>query len=966
MNKHPLRLSSQLRRRSALLLLCLSCLAASAQNRKIRITGNVYSEQALIGLVGAKVYLIDPAGAVVDSTTASMGVAYGNVMVKKPKYSFQVDQGSGTYTIEATYPNYEPGYQSFNSSEVGKREVMHELPDIHLMRTVSMSKEVVVTASKVKFYNNGDTLIYRADAFQLADGSMLDALIRQMPGVELKENGQIYVNGKFVESLMLNGREFVGKDNHLLLENLGAYTIKNIAVYDKQSEREKFLGRAMGETQFVMDVRMKKEFIGTYLVNLEAGYGTEERYMGRAFGMRSSATSQVMLMGAVNNVNDTRRPGEATSWTPENMVSGLHKEKLLRADYIFNAPDHSWRFSGNTIFKHSTLDDETYTNRILFLQGGDNYAYDYNGTKGKNLWLGTAASYSRTLKNLMLLTDATVQYVDVRNKQSYTAATLTEQHDELSSQAIKEIYGIADPSLIGSIVNRNLQEDSTANKTLRVFGNITPTIKIPNTNDALFMVFHGEYTHETPTVYNNQSINYGADATPAYDRTQYFENSPRHSYMLGAEMDYTYWFTGGYIQPIYKLSFEEKVKDSRLYALDRLADQGVYGTLPAEFEQYLDNNNSYRGTHRQLSNSLGFILAFKLGKLAFQLAPNVRLFRQTLDYEQGGMSRNPKRTSLLFESSSTHVYYRLGEYRGTSGMAQYKHSFDLELKASGTTPDMSWLVDIPYTANPLNTYEGTDKLSNEQRLDLSLTYSFLPKGSRLMESVILRSNFIDNALVRGYRYDTQTGVRTIRSYNVDGNKNFGVTNSLSVPVGRVMLSSSTAFDYGHVADMIGTDCDPTPYRIKNMFVTEQLQLQYAPAKWLSLTAKTDVQWRKTMSSETNFNEISAVTSNTGVTALVKLPARFQVSTDATLYARNGYGSPELDTKDWVWNARLSWTTKKRDWLFAVDGFDLLKQLSSVNYAVNAQGRTVTYSNVLPRYLMFHVQYKFNYLPKRKL
>jgi hypothetical protein len=99
---------------------------------------------------------------------------------------------------------------------------------------------------------------------------------------------------------------------------------------------------------------------------------------------------------------------------------------------------------------------------------------------------------------------------------------------------------------------------------------------------------------------------------------------------------------------------------------------------------------------------------------------------------------------------------------------------------------------------------------------------------------------------------------------------------------------------------------------------------------------------------------------------VKLPARFQVSTDATLYARNGYGSPELDTKDWVWNARLSWTTKKRDWLFAVDGFDLLKQLSSVNYAVNAQGRTVTYSNVLPRYLMFHVQYKFNYLPKRKL
>ena len=57
------------------------------------------------------------------------------------------------------------------------------------------------------FYR-GDTLVYNADAFNVADGSMLDALIKQMPGTELKKNGEIFVNGKKIDNLLLNGKDF--------------------------------------------------------------------------------------------------------------------------------------------------------------------------------------------------------------------------------------------------------------------------------------------------------------------------------------------------------------------------------------------------------------------------------------------------------------------------------------------------------------------------------------------------------------------------------------------------------------------------------------------------------------------------------------------------------------------------------------------------------------------------------------
>ena len=37
---------------------------------------------------------------------------------------------------------------------------------------------------------------------------MLDALIEQLPGVELKRDGRILVNCRQVESLLLNGKAF--------------------------------------------------------------------------------------------------------------------------------------------------------------------------------------------------------------------------------------------------------------------------------------------------------------------------------------------------------------------------------------------------------------------------------------------------------------------------------------------------------------------------------------------------------------------------------------------------------------------------------------------------------------------------------------------------------------------------------------------------------------------------------------
>lgn len=96
-----------------------------------------------------------------------------------------------------------------------------------------------------------------------------------------------------------------------------------------------------------------------------------------------------------------------------------------------------------------------------------------------------------------------------------------------------------------------------------------------------------------------------------------------------------------------------------------------------------------------------------------------------------------------------------------------------------------------------------------------------------------------------------------------------------------------------------------------------------------------------------------------------MPWGIDLSTDFTVFSRRDYDDPHLNSDDFVWNLRLERSVLHGNLTFALDGFDLLHDLSKVTRTVNAQGRTESYTNVLPSYFMGHVIYKFNRKPKSK-
>ena len=214
------------------------------------------------------------------------------------------------YILRFSHTDYETKYLNLDLTDVRPRELIREMPYMYLTRMMTgQIDEVTVTATKLLFYNKKDTLVFDASAFRLPEGSMLDALVKQMPGTKLNDNGEIFVNGKKVDELLLNGKEFFKGNNRIMLDNLPNYMVNTINVYDKKNDESEFLGYDTGGDKYVMDVKLKKQYAIGWMGNLEGGGGTEERYLGRLFAMRFTDHSQVSVYANVNNVNEDRKPG---------------------------------------------------------------------------------------------------------------------------------------------------------------------------------------------------------------------------------------------------------------------------------------------------------------------------------------------------------------------------------------------------------------------------------------------------------------------------------------------------------------------------------------------------------------------------------------------------------------------------------------------------------------------------------
>ena len=388
-----------------ILALAAVCSTWAQTQREIELSGSVEDGFLKIPLSHAKVSICRADSSVlVDS--AAIFTAYNRDL--KPlfaKYTTKVTTDAKELLVHAQLKGYDDVWQRVS---IGKQTKV-EVPTLEMrkMREVDLG-EVVVKATRVKMFYRGDTIVYDATAFKLPQGSMLDDLIRQMPGVTLNEAGQIFVNGRMVDELMLGSRSFMKGNKQVLMENLPYYTVKDIKVYDRQSDKSKALGYDVDPKKFVMDVNLKEEYQRGYIANVEGAVGTEDRWLGRAFLLGFTDRLRLTLFGNVNNVNESRHIGQSGHWTPASMPQSMVTTRSAATEIDYHTKGDKVKETFSADYTSTTDEQEMRQRYEQFLAGstplsisamrnrsGNRQVKLYNNLSvSKPLYLGTELEFN--------------------------------------------------------------------------------------------------------------------------------------------------------------------------------------------------------------------------------------------------------------------------------------------------------------------------------------------------------------------------------------------------------------------------------------------------------------------------------------------------------------------------------------------------------------------------------------------
>ena len=919
-------------------------------------------------LSGVKAELMTRDSSVVGDCCTEKYFQVGNTLC--PWY-FYVPKKEAQYILKLSKEGYETLYKDITYEPRGNKGIIiFEKTYLKYAPKERVLGAATVTATRVKFYTKKDTVVFNADAFEMAEGSMLDALIKQLPGVELRDNGQIYVNGRFVESLLLNGENFFDKDRNVMLENLPSYMVNNVKVYERLGEKSRLMKRDMDDKSYVMDINLKKHYSIGWIGNAEGGAGTRDRYLGRFFALRFTRQSRVSLFGNMNNLNETRKPGQNGDWSPGNVRQGQNAHKIFGLDYMVNDRRTRYKLEGWAKAEHDNLTALEQTTGEAFMPNGNVYKRSGNHESQS---VTSLASFHNWLFHNDLTVLKVAPYVLYEKKKkrgnSYSAAL---------NQDMNNLSGLTDSLFSGSsewlrnaVINRVKNEDMQ--KSDKFFTTATASFTQDLKYFSGFIDAEGyiSYKKEHFERFNHYQLDYPSAAGQTGETKNRYYKSPSEMFSYYGRADFWYWLPCNFaLVPSYKYRVLNTRNDNMIYRLEQLDGWGSgkeLGALPSEWEYLstLDKGNSYNQEQNTQEHTISMkingnhlILNNKVRFEAYAEFPVV-LTRRKLDYVRANID-----TVLTKQVAAFNPFVR------TSFIwHDWKRRIDIEYDVDTKLYGLSQTLDIRSDDDPLRVTLGNGRLKNSVAHQLDVSYTNNSNRKQRFFNAGVNYNAVRNQIGYSSEYNRATGVYTYRPVNINGNYSVGGNVNYSMALDRKRrwnLSTTTSAQLHNNVDLItvtGSDTNPRS-KVKTLFLNETVKIDHRFGRQ-KVGAKAGCSWRNATSAREDFSTINAANFNYGLTGQFELPCGFQFFTDITMYSRRGYESREMNTDELVWNARLSKQVWKKRLTLALEGFDILHNLSAVTHTLNGQGRTETYRNVIPSYGMLHVIYRLNVQPKKK-
>ena len=897
----------------------------------------------------------------------------------KAFYTALMPRINGNFILMAEHEDYETLYVPL---VIDNARHLVDGPDLKMKRKIHKTAEldeVVVKATKIQMVYRGDTVVYDATAFMLPEGSMLDGLIRQLPGAELSSNGEITINGKHVDNLTLNGKDFFKGDNKVMLENLPYFTVKELKAYDKIDEKSAALGLPAEQQKktFTLDVVLKKEYSRGYIVNSEVGVGSEERWMAKLFGMMYGERYRLATFGNANNVNEERAPGQDGDWNPSKTNRGIITTRQVGVHHELS--DKFGKWSNELEAKASwqdTNNEQTYRSE-RYRTEGNIFSGGFSSNKSKN-------NDFKITENFRL------------DKPYYLRAGA-----ELSYNTRDKNISSSDSTWQTKLTNSSESLSKSLQKTFNASGRIVMSNRAPWDNGAYDIGVNAAYERINPSEnfsFNRTNI-FSTDADKLDLRNRFGDNASwRYNY--SANVGLVKWFTKPLISLNLSFYYRQMMQhcDNLNYRLDSLG--GRYASdpfiLPSTYDSLAvatDINNSYQFNTLSRYYNTTFAITKSFNKTALNAEGKM------IEIAQGYM-----RLGFPLEIADERIdFWRptKSNYRSTLQTSnRTMRTFNPDFYFSWTTKRTKWRVNMQRNETPNSLTNLVDMSDTNDPLYFSFSNLSLKNACQYNADVRLdvkcdsipltywgKVEYNATTNNHGSRrwYNSKTGGYVSMTDNVDGNWNGKASGGLNWQFDkqkRWRLTIDGSLQYVRSVDFAlqTVEFDGTPTleqlhaltpspelsTVNSLNTNLRLMLNY---KYKLFTAGLlgRVDGRHSRSNREDYQDLDAYEYKYGANCTYTTPKHFgsfTIATDYNIFVRRGYQSSEINNTTNAWNASLSKAFLKGSLVAKLSAYDILHQVSNIGYSVNAQGYTERRYNSIPRYVMFSMAYRFTKKPKK--
>ncbi|MFD0989206.1 carboxypeptidase regulatory-like domain-containing protein [Mariniflexile jejuense] len=192
-------------------------------------------------------------------------------------YGITNDQGRYKLTLKknTTY--------KLQTSYIGMKtgELLIEVKEADITKNITLQNDNTLDEVNIVYEMpvviKGDTLIYNADSFNKGTERKLGDVLKNLPGVEINDDGQIQVEGKTVSKIMVDGKEFFDGDTKLATQNIPSNAVDKVQVLKNYAEVGQLSGVTNNQDNIAINIKLKEGKTNFWFGNVTVGGGTSNQ-----------------------------------------------------------------------------------------------------------------------------------------------------------------------------------------------------------------------------------------------------------------------------------------------------------------------------------------------------------------------------------------------------------------------------------------------------------------------------------------------------------------------------------------------------------------------------------------------------------------------------------------------------------------------------------------------------------------